>query len=91
MFELKLSGIQHISFTYIFFVNMKPVFECKITFWIYVFMLSTHKGWYVNITFWYANNIYTSEILNIAHTISIWYSLPANTNTTGYCVPKHRF
>ena len=41
---------------------------------------------------------YTSEILNTAHftlffdkTISIKYSLPPNTNTNSYFVPKNRF
>ena len=48
--------------------------------------------------FWWLNNICTSEILNthIIHiffdyTTSIEYSLPAQTNTNRYCVPKNSF
>ena len=44
------------------------------------------------------NDYCTSEILNthyltpfFDYTISIYYSLPTNTNTIGYCVPKTGF
>ena len=54
-----------------------------------LYILSCHKNYFL---------VFTSEILNTAHltpffdnTISIEYSLPANTNTNGYCVLKTRF
>ena len=49
-------------------------------------------------TYTLAKNNFEQEILNTAHltpffdnTISIEYSLHANTNTNGYGVPKNQF